>query len=88
MIAPRSAVKIRSYLDAAMKRARYEQLEDGEGFYGEIPGFDGLRASAPTRDACREVLASALEDWVIAGLQLGHELRSIDGLTLSAPRIA
>jgi predicted RNase H-like HicB family nuclease len=79
---------LRSYLDAAMRHARFEPLEGDEGFYGEIPGFDGLWASASTSDACRDELASALEDWVVAGLQLGHELSSIDGLTLSAPRIA
>ena len=79
---------LRSYLDAAMRQARYEQLEGDEGVYGEIPGFDGLWASAPTQDACDAALASALEDWVIAGLQLGHELPSIDGVALSTPRIA
>jgi predicted RNase H-like HicB family nuclease len=79
---------LRSYLDAAMGQARYEQLDGDEGFYGEIPGFDGLWASAPTRDTCVEQLAAALEDWVIAGLQLGHELPSVAGLTLNAPRIA
>ena len=79
---------LRSYLDAAMRHAQYEQLEGNEGVYGEIPGFDGLWASAPTREACVEELASALEDWVVAGLQLGHELPNVDGQTLSAPRIA
>ena len=79
---------LRAYLDAAMAHAHYERLEGNEGYYGEIPGLDGLWASAETPDACREELASALEDWVVAGLQLGHELPAIDGLTLSAPRIA
>ena len=79
---------LRSYLDAAMRRAQYERLEGDEGVYGEIPGFDGLWASARTPDACAEELASALEDWVIAGLQLGHDLPTVDGLTPSTPRIA
>ena len=59
-----------------MRRARYECLDDGEGYYGEISGLDGLWASAPSLDGCREELTSALEDWVVAGLQLGHELPS------------
>ncbi len=79
---------LRSYLDAAMRHAQYEQLEGDEGVYGEIPGFDGLWASAQSHDACVEELASALEDWVTAGLQLGHDLPKVDGQTLSAPRIA
>ena len=79
---------LRAYLDAALAHARYERLEGDEGYYGEIPGFDGLWASAESENACRDDLASALEDWVVAGLQLGHELPTIDGLSLSAPRIA
>jgi predicted RNase H-like HicB family nuclease len=72
----RSSKMLRSYLEAAMRRARYEQLEGNEGIYGEIPGFDGLWASAQTSEACTEELASALEEWVVSGLQLGHELPS------------
>lgn len=67
---------LRSYLDAAMRHAQYEQLEGDEGTYGEIPGFDGLWASGQSREACAEELASALEDWVVSGLQLGHDLPS------------
>jgi predicted RNase H-like HicB family nuclease len=84
----RSVMMLRAYLDAAMAHARFERLEGDEGYYGEIPGLDGLWASATSLDACRDELASALEDWVVAGLQLGHELPSIDDVTLSAPRIA
>ena len=84
----RRIAMLRAYLGSAMARARFERLEGDEGYYGEIPGLDGLWASAASLDACREELASALEDWVVAGLQLGHELPSIDGVTLSAPRIA
>jgi predicted RNase H-like HicB family nuclease len=79
---------LRAYLDAALRHAQYEHLDGDEGFYGEIPSFDGLWASAPTQDACVDALASALEDWAAAGLQLGHELPSVDGLTISAPYIA
>jgi predicted RNase H-like HicB family nuclease len=79
---------LRAYLDAALRHATYEHLEGDEGFYGEIPGFDGLWANGPSLDACREELASALDDWVVAGLQLGHVLPPVDGLTLNAPRIA
>jgi predicted RNase H-like HicB family nuclease len=73
---------LRDYPDAAMRRARYETLSDDEGYYGEIPGLDGLWANAPTLEACREELASALEDWVTMGLQLGHQLPEIDGVVL------
>jgi len=53
------------YLSAAMAKAHYELLGDAEGFYGEIPGFQGLYAQATTLDECRKELASTLEDWLL-----------------------
>jgi predicted RNase H-like HicB family nuclease len=73
------------YLNAAMAKAHYELLGSGEGFYGEIPGFQGVLAQADTLEACRRELASTLEDWllfrisrqlpipVVAGLDLVHD---------------
>ncbi len=77
---------LRAYLDAAMRRAHYEILPDDGSYYGEIPGLDGVWANAPTPEECREELASTLEDWVVLGLQLGHELPEVDGITLSRPQ--
>jgi predicted RNase H-like HicB family nuclease len=78
---------LRAYLDAAMRRARFETLPDDRSTYGEIPGLDGVWANASSLEACREELASALEDWVVVGLQLGHDLPEIDGITLSTPQV-
>ena len=66
-----------------MGRARYELLGEGGGFYGEIPGFEGLLAQANTRESCRDELVSVLEDWVLLGLQLGDQLPVIKGLDLN-----
>jgi len=41
-----------SYIQAAMRHARYEILPDAT-FYGEIPGFPGVLANAQTLDECR-----------------------------------
>ncbi len=53
------------YLPLAMAKAHYELLDEEEGFYGEIPGFQGVFAQAATLEACREELASTLEDWLL-----------------------
>lgn len=66
------------YLSAALKRARYEMLEDGT-FYGEIPLLPGVYANAPTLETCREELSGVLEGWVLLGVSLGHEIPEIDG---------
>jgi len=49
------------YVRAAMRSAHYEILEDDGVFYGEIPGFDGVWASANTLEGCREELEEVLD---------------------------
>jgi predicted RNase H-like HicB family nuclease len=71
-----------SYIKAAMGRARYEILPD-RSFYGEIPGFSGVYASAPALEACREQLQEVLEGWIVLGLRLGHTLPEVDGIRLT-----
>jgi len=70
-----------------MRRSQFEILPDDGTYYGEIPGLDGVWANAATLEACREELESALEDWVVAGLQLGHPLPEIDGIKLASPQV-
>ena len=60
------------YIQAAMKRAQYEILED-KSYYGSIAGFDGVWAYEPTLEALPR-RASGLEDWVLLGVSLNHEL--------------
>lgn len=70
-----------SYIHEAMRLAKYGILEDGT-YYGEIPGFQGVWANAELLDACREELQSALEDWLILGLRMGHALPIVAGINL------
>lgn len=72
-----------TYIQSAMKHAKYEILED-QTFYGEIVGFQGVYANADTLEMCREELQSALEGWIILGLRMGHPLPEVDGLCLDA----
>lgn len=71
-----------SYINAAMRLAKYEILED-QTFYGEIPGFQGVWANADTLEACRDELQSVLEDWLILGLRMGHSLPIVAGINLA-----
>jgi len=70
------------YIQAAMRQAHYELLENGQ-FFGSIPSCRGCWAEAPTLEKCRDELQSTLEDWLLLGLQLGHRLPVIDGLNLN-----
>jgi predicted RNase H-like HicB family nuclease len=69
------------YIQAAMRRATYEILEDGT-YYGEIEGFEGIYANHETLLGCQELLQEVLEGWLILGLRLGHEIPVIDELRL------
>lgn len=70
------------YIRAAMRRARYEILEDDGSFYGDIPGFDGVWANAETLEVCREELEEVLEGWIILSLSKNLPLPTVDGITL------
>jgi predicted RNase H-like HicB family nuclease len=69
------------YIQAALRQANYEILEDGT-FYADVPEMKGLYANASTLEACREELKESLEEWIVLGLQLGHTLPVLDGITL------
>jgi predicted RNase H-like HicB family nuclease len=71
------------YINAALRRAKYEILTEDGTFYGEIPGFDGVYANAPTLEECRSELMSALEDWILFRVSRQLSLPEVAGLTLT-----
>ena len=74
---------ISDYLNAAMKRAHYEMIEDEEPFYGEIRACQGVWATGANLGGCRQNLLEALEGWLILGLQRGLPIPAIDGVTVA-----
>ena len=73
------------YIQAAMKRARYEILPDDRTFYGHIPECQGVWANAATLEECREELQSVLEDWILVKLRHADaDLPVIEGINLNA----
>jgi hypothetical protein len=41
------------------------------------------RAQADNLESCREELQSALEDWLVLGLRMGHDLPIVAGIQLA-----
>ncbi len=76
-----------AYLQAALHHATYERLDAGEGFYGCIPELPGVYATGPTLEACRDELASVLEEWVLLGLRMGHAIPPLDGIDLAVREV-
>lgn len=70
------------YIQAAMREAHYELMENGR-FFGHIPACEGCWAEGATLEECRENLEAALQDWIIIGLRLGHTLPVIGGININ-----
>lgn len=71
-----------SYLRAALRQAKYEILADDGSFYGEVPGFQGVYANAPTLEGCREELEEVLEEWVLFRVSRNLQLPVVEGIAL------
>lgn len=70
------------YVDQAMAEALYDKLEDGS-FVGRIPSCKGVVAFGGTLRECQEELRSTLEDWILVGLKLGHQLPVLGPIDLN-----
>jgi predicted RNase H-like HicB family nuclease len=79
---------ISQYLAAALHKARYEILPDDGSYYGEIPGFDGVYADAPTLEGCREELVEVLEEWILFRISRNLPVPVVDGHELTIRAIA
>ena len=78
-----SKTMLTQYLQAAMQKAKYEILENNEGFYGEIPGFEGVWANAKNLEDCRGELADALETWLLFRISRGLKVPNVGRHKLS-----
>lgn len=75
------------YVRGAMARARYEILGDDHSYYGEIPGFDGVYASADTLEECRTELEQVLEEWMLFRVSRNLPLPEVNGIDLRVRRV-
>lgn len=70
-----------------MRKAKYELLDDGEGYYGEIPGFQGVYSNAKTLEGCRDLLSEVLEEWVSLHIADRTPLPRVGGVQLKFSRL-
>lgn len=70
------------YLDAAMRHAVYEQIEDGS-YVGYIDELPGSLAHAPTLEACKIEMRSVAEGWILLAIADHDELPEFDGHKLT-----
>jgi predicted RNase H-like HicB family nuclease len=77
-----------AYIQAALRRAKYELLADHEGFVATIPGFKGLIAHGESLEACRDELQEVLQSWMLLRMDQGLHLPVIDRLDLNCGKHA
>ncbi|MGI8494954.1 MAG: type II toxin-antitoxin system HicB family antitoxin [Pyrinomonadaceae bacterium] len=75
------------YIQAALRQAKYEILPDDGIFYGEIPQFQGVYASAETLEDCRNELSEVLEEWIFFRLSRNLPLPIVNGLRLAIEKV-
>ncbi|MEX1140347.1 MAG: type II toxin-antitoxin system HicB family antitoxin [Bacteroidota bacterium] len=72
-----------AYINAALKRARYETLEDGL-VYAEVPDLKGVWAEGKTIEECRSELVEVIEGWLFLKLRDRDPIPVLEGIELTA----
>ncbi len=60
---------ITRFINAAMKQAKIEILEDDGRFYGEIEPCRGVWATGQTQKECLDTLREVMEEWTLLKLR-------------------
>ena len=71
------------YIAAAMNRAHYELLPDGEGVYAKIPKLPGVWANGDTVEGAREDRRLALGGWIVLALARNVPIPDLDGVRIA-----
>jgi predicted RNase H-like HicB family nuclease len=73
------------YIDAALERARFERLEDGQ-VCATVPGLRGVLAVGHGIRECRAELAEVIEEWVLVRIAQRLSIPRIGGVTVKVKR--
>ena len=76
------------YIQAALRHATYEILQDDGSYYGEISECNGVYANSKTLEGCREELREVLEEWVLFRVHKNLPLPLIDNIELLVKEVA
>ena len=70
------------YIDKAMAKAVYDELEDG-AFCGRIPQCPGVIAFGETMYQCGQELRTSLEGWITVKIRHGDKIPAIDSIVIN-----
>ncbi|MBK5966047.1 HicB family protein [Thiocystis minor] len=69
---------LQSYLEAAMRHAHDELIQDDEPYYGEISPLPGVWATGQTLEECRHNLLEAVDGWLVSRISRGMAIPPLD----------
>ncbi len=77
---------ILEYIEAALSKAKYEIIRDGEPYYGEVPELKGVWATGKTLEECRKNLSEVIEGWIIIRIRKGLPIPPIGKRRIREPK--
>ena len=77
---------IRDYIEAALRQAHYELIDDEDPYYGAVPGLQGVWASGKSLEECRDQLADVVEGWVLVRIARGLPIPPLGAVIVVAPQ--
>ena len=78
---------ITKYIDKALERARYEQLENG-GFCATVRGLRGVISTGRNVEDCRDQLAQIVEEWILVRVASQLDVPKLGGVTITIRPVA
>ena len=70
------------YIQAAMREAHYELMEDGR-FFATVPSCEGIWADGDTLEGAREELQDVVGDWILIKARHGDTFPMIAGVDIN-----
>jgi predicted RNase H-like HicB family nuclease len=59
------------YKKEALKRAKFELINNEEPYYGEVTELRGVWATGKTPEECRQNLTEVIDGWLVVRLRKG-----------------
>lgn len=76
---------ISRYLAEALRRARYEIVDDGI-YCATVTGLPGVVATGKTLEGCRDQLAEVIEEWLLVRVALGLKIPRLGSAVVQVKR--
>jgi len=76
------------YIEEALRRARYEIIDDEDPYYGEIEELKGVWATGETLEQCRENLKDVTEGWILLSIKKGLPIPKLGNCQIKEIQVA